>query len=161
MRSFLILLLSLWLSTSALAATVPDASQLKQALDEAKAAKSSPAQAEQVQSLEAALNYLSERDASLERAKQYQQVIDDFPRLARELRQQITSLDDGSKSVRGTMSKGESAEFCDECGEPIPQARREAVPGVRFCLACQQEHDKALKGSALFNRRGSKDSQLR
>ena len=37
MRSFLILLLSLWLSTSALAATMPDASQLKQALDEAKA----------------------------------------------------------------------------------------------------------------------------
>ncbi|HAB23450.1 MAG TPA: miniconductance mechanosensitive channel MscM, partial [Pantoea sp.] len=104
MRSFLILLLSFWLSTSALAATVPDASQLKQALDEAKAAKSSPAQAEQVQSLEAALNYLSERDASLERAKQYQQVIDDFPRLARELRQQITSLDDGSKSARSTSS---------------------------------------------------------
>ena len=133
MRSFLILLLSLWLSTSALAATVPDASQLKQALDEAKAAKSSPAQAEQVQSLEAALNYLSERDASLERAKQYQQVIDDFPRLARELRQQITSLDDGSKSVRGTMSSAQLDQEILQVSSQLLEEGRQA----------QQEQDRA------------------
>ena len=135
MRSFLILLLSLWLSTSALAATVPDASQLKQALDEAKAAKSSPAQAEQVQSLEAALNYLSERDASLERAKQYQQVIDDFPRLARELRQQITSLDDGSKSVRSTGSMS-SAQLDQEILQVSSQLLEEG-------RQAQQEQDRA------------------
>ncbi|PNK62086.1 MULTISPECIES: miniconductance mechanosensitive channel MscM [Pantoea] len=135
MRSFLILLLSLWLSTSALAATVPDASQLKQALDEAKAAKSSPAQAEQVQSLEAALNYLSERDASLERAKQYQQVIDDFPRLARELRQQITSLDDGSKSVRSTSSMS-SAQLDQEILQVSSQLLEEG-------RQAQQEQDRA------------------
>jgi hypothetical protein len=35
-----------------------DASQLKQQLEETKAAKSSPAQAEQIQSIEAALNLL-------------------------------------------------------------------------------------------------------
>ena len=135
MRSFLILLLSFWLSTSALAATVPDASQLKQALDEAKAAKSSPAQAEQVQSLEAALNYLSERDASLERAKQYQQVIDDFPRLARELRQQITSLDDGSKSARSTSSMS-SAQLDQE----ILQVSSQLLEEGRLA---QQEQDRA------------------
>lgn len=135
MRSFLILLLSLWLSTSALAATVPDASQLKQALDEAKAAKSSPAQAEQVQSLEAALNYLSERDASLERAKQYQQVIDDFPRLARELRQQITSLDDSSKSVRSTSSMS-SAQLDQEILQVSSQLLEEG-------RQAQQEQDRA------------------
>jgi len=134
-RSFLILLLSLWLSTSALAATMPDASQLKQALDEAKAAKSSPAQAEQVQSLEAALNYLSERDASLERAKQYQQVIDDFPRLARELRQQITSLDDGSKSVRSTSSMS-SAQLDQEILQVSSQLLEEG-------RQAQQEQDRA------------------
>jgi len=134
-RSFLILLLSLWLSTSALAATMPDASQLKQALDEAKAAKSSPAQAEQVQSLEAALNYLSERDASLERAKQYQQVIDDFPRLARELRQQITSLDDGSKSARSTSSMS-SAQLDQE----ILQVSSQLLEEGRLA---QQEQDRA------------------
>jgi len=132
-RSFLILLLSLWLSTSALAATMPDASQLKQALDEAKAAKSSPAQAEQVQSLEAALNYLSERDASLERAKQYQQVIDDFPRLARELRQQITSLDDGSKSVRSSMSSAQLDQEILQVSSQLLEEGRQA----------QQEQDRA------------------
>ena len=29
---------------------------------------------------------------------------------------------------------GESAEFCAQCEEPIPQARREALPGVKFVL---------------------------
>jgi phage/conjugal plasmid C-4 type zinc finger TraR family protein len=28
-----------------------------------------------------------------------------------------------------------------ECGELIPQARREAVPGVQFCVECQQYLD--------------------
>lgn len=133
MRSFLILLLSLWLSTSALAATVPDVSQLKQALDEAKAAKSSPAQAEQVQSLEAALNTLSERDASLERAKQYQQVIDDFPRLARELRQQIASLDDSGKSVRSTLSSAQLDQEILQVSSQLLEEGRQA----------QQEQDRA------------------
>lgn len=36
---------------------------------------------------------------------------------------------------------GESAEFCDECGEAIPEARRAAVPGCRLCVTCQEESD--------------------
>ena len=34
--------------------------------------------------------------------------------------------------------EGESAAVCDECGEPIPQARRNAIPGVRLCVECQE-----------------------
>ena len=45
-------------------------------------------------------------------------------------------------------------------GEPIPDARREAVPGVRTCVHCQSERDGS-RAPAGFNRRGSKDSQLR
>jgi hypothetical protein len=45
-------------------------------------------------------------------------------------------------------------------GEPIPKKRREALPGVRTCVACQSERDKAVVHSTI-NRRGSKDSQLR
>lgn len=30
-----------------------------------------------------------------------------------------------------------SAEFCEKCGEDIPLARREAVPGVQMCISCQ------------------------
>ncbi|MBL4855760.1 MAG: TraR/DksA family transcriptional regulator, partial [Idiomarina sp.] len=52
-------------------------------------------------------------------------------------------------------------EFCEECGEPIPEARRKAIPGVRLCVECQAELDKQDSNKAGFNRRGSKDSQLR
>ncbi|MCQ2994196.1 TraR/DksA C4-type zinc finger protein [Pseudomonas syringae] len=30
-----------------------------------------------------------------------------------------------------------SAENCDNCGEPIPEARRAAVPGCDTCIVCQ------------------------
>ena len=31
---------------------------------------------------------------------------------------------------------------CEECGEPIPEARRQAAPGCRCCVDCQQEVEK-------------------
>lgn len=33
--------------------------------------------------------------------------------------------------------QGESAEDCESCGTDIPEARRLAVPGCRFCVECQ------------------------
>lgn len=33
--------------------------------------------------------------------------------------------------------QGESATECDSCGDDIPEARRQAVPGCRFCVSCQ------------------------
>ncbi len=56
---------------------------------------------------------------------------------------------------------GESAEFCVDCDEPIPEARRQAVPGVKLCIECQQGRDKSFKAVGGINRRGSKDSQLK
>jgi phage/conjugal plasmid C-4 type zinc finger TraR family protein len=56
---------------------------------------------------------------------------------------------------------GESRMTCADCDEPIPEARRQAVPGVKLCLGCQQERDRAFRPAAGINRRGSKDSQLR
>ena len=44
---------------------------------------------------------------------------------------------------------------------PVPEARRRALPGVRLCLECQQEADKEQHAVHLYNRKGSKDSQLR
>jgi len=35
-----------------------------------------------------------------------------------------------------------SAEFCEECGEDIPEARRQAVPGVQFCIYCQTKMER-------------------
>jgi len=50
---------------------------------------------------------------------------------------------------------------CEECGEPIPEARRQALPGVRRCVPCQSETDRRDVRQSLYNRRGSKDSQLK
>ena len=33
---------------------------------------------------------------------------------------------------------GKSALYCCQCSDPIPQARRDAVPGVSLCIDCQQ-----------------------
>ena len=55
----------------------------------------------------------------------------------------------------------ESADVCRECDEPIPEARRQAIPGVSLCIECQTGRDKAWRPTAGFNRRGSKDSQLK
>lgn len=70
------------------------------------------------------------------------------------------SVKDAVQGARARMPAGESAEFCDDCGEAVPEKRRAALPGVRTCVACQSQRDKAVSHSA-FNRRGSKDSQLR
>ncbi len=72
-----------------------------------------------------------------------------------------STVDDALERVRRQLPSGESLSHCEECGEPIPQARREAVQGVRLCISCQSERDKQHKASSIYNRRGSKDSQLR
>jgi RNA polymerase-binding transcription factor DksA len=59
------------------------------------------------------------------------------------------------------MPSGESLKKCEECNAVIPEARQKAVPGVRLCIGCQSELDKENKKSSGYNRRGSKDSQLR
>jgi phage/conjugal plasmid C-4 type zinc finger TraR family protein len=71
------------------------------------------------------------------------------------------SVEDAVRRARSRMPSGHSRTDCEECGEPIPDARRKAVPGVRLCIACQSERDRAEAATAGFNRRGSKDSQLR
>ncbi len=57
--------------------------------------------------------------------------------------------------------QGESLTHCAECEEPIPEARRDAIPGVKLCIDCQQDRDSAFAARPGFNRRGSKDSQLK
>ncbi len=56
---------------------------------------------------------------------------------------------------------GESFTHCAECEEPIAEARRAAIIGVKLCIECQNERDGAVKTRGGINRRGSKDSQLK
>jgi RNA polymerase-binding transcription factor DksA len=48
-----------------------------------------------------------------------------------------------------------------KCGNLIPAARRKAIPGVGLCVECQSELETQQTESAGYNRRGSKDSQLK
>ena len=71
------------------------------------------------------------------------------------------TVKDAIQKAKSQLASGPSLESCAECGAKIPEARREAVPGVRLCLACQEAADKKTTHNAGYNRRGSKDSQLR
>ena len=71
------------------------------------------------------------------------------------------TIEDAVKEARSRLPRGDSLRRCEECDAEIPEARRAAVPGVRLCVACQSERDKEATHNAGYNRRGSKDSQLR
>ena len=71
------------------------------------------------------------------------------------------TIEDAIERARSRMPRGKSLEICEECDAAIPAARREAIPGVRLCVACQEEQDKEHATFSGYNRRGSKDSQLR
>jgi len=70
------------------------------------------------------------------------------------------TVDDAVARARDRLPSGESLRCCAECGAGIPEARRAALPGVRLCIECQAAADRKAVFSG-YNRRGSKDSQLR
>ncbi|WP_386080310.1 DksA/TraR family C4-type zinc finger protein [Vreelandella sp. F11] len=78
-----------------------------------------------------------------------------------EQEQMESTLEDAVQRARSQLPRGESLDVCEECGDPIPEARRKAIPGVRLCVICQSEQDKQQSAFSGYNRRGSKDSQLR
>jgi phage/conjugal plasmid C-4 type zinc finger TraR family protein len=71
------------------------------------------------------------------------------------------TVEDGVQLARSRLPEGESSTYCKVCGAIIPDARRKTIPGVRFCVRCQAELEKEQTTFTLFNRRGSKDSQLK
>ena len=71
------------------------------------------------------------------------------------------SVNDAVQYARSNLVSGASAELCEECDEPIPLARRIALPGVKYCVSCQAGLEGKSALSKGLNRRGSKDSQLR
>jgi len=104
-RSIIVFLMALCLSMGAAhAAVVPDSKQVSQDLEQAKAANNTPNQAEIVEALQSAQNALEERKGSLERAQQYQQAIDNYPKLSQTLRKQISAIGDESQKAPGNLS---------------------------------------------------------
>ncbi len=71
------------------------------------------------------------------------------------------TVEDAVNRARNQLPRGESLTQCQECGSGIPAARRKAIPGVGLCVKCQSTYDKNIESFSGYNRRGSKDSQLR
>lgn len=72
-----------------------------------------------------------------------------------------STVDSAVERARSRLPVGKSLGHCEVCGAPIPEARRKALPGVRLCVPCQTEEDQSQAHFEGYNRRGSKDSQLR
>ena len=68
---------------------------------------------------------------------------------------------DAVARARAGRLAGPALTHCADCGEEIPVRRRDAIPGVRLCVACQEVEDGSGSVFSGYNRRGSKDSQLR
>ena len=71
------------------------------------------------------------------------------------------TVKDGINRVQSRLTQGPSLTHCAECGTEIPEARRTAFRGVRLCVSCQDVVDRDNVKFTGYNRRGSKDSQLR
>jgi len=71
------------------------------------------------------------------------------------------TVKDGVTRAQARLPTGPSLSHCEECGTKIPEARQTAIPGVRLCVSCQEAADREDAQFSGYNRRGSKDSQLR
>lgn len=71
------------------------------------------------------------------------------------------TIKDAIERARSQLPQGPGLTHCEQCDMTIPVARRKAVPGVRLCVSCQEACDLEQGGVSGYNRRGSKDSQLR
>ena len=60
---------------------------------------------------------------------------------------QETEADYTRFAIEAARSHGNKSTLadCEDCGEPIPEARRKAAPGCTRCLACQQTHERLHK----------------
>jgi len=71
------------------------------------------------------------------------------------------SVEDAINLARSQLPRGKSLSRCEECDAIIPKARQKAIVGVKLCVNCQSALDRQRVKQSGYNRRGSKDSQLR
>jgi RNA polymerase-binding transcription factor DksA len=71
------------------------------------------------------------------------------------------TVKDGILRAQSRLAQGASLTHCEQCSTTIAEARRMALPGVRLCVPCQDAADREAAQFSGYNRRGSKDSQLR
>ncbi len=71
------------------------------------------------------------------------------------------SVNDAVAAARSQLQVGDSLTHCEACDVLVTEKRRKAIPGVRLCVSCQEALEKQHASLSTYNRRGSKDSQLR
>ena len=71
------------------------------------------------------------------------------------------TVKDGIRRAQSRLTQGPALAHCEHCAAEIPEARRLAMPGVRLCVPCQEARDHEAAQFSGYNRRASKDSQLR
>jgi len=130
-RLIITFLMAWCLSLGAHAASVPDAKQIAQELAQAKEAK--PARPDTVEALQSALTALEERKGSLERARQYQQVIDNFPKYSQTLRAQLANLSAQPRAIPTALTT-------DALNQEILQVSSQLLEKSRLA---QQEQERA------------------
>ena len=79
------------------------------------------------------------------------------------VQQQIDdSIEDAIKRARAQLPSGPSLTHCEECGEAIPEARRRGRARRAPVRRLPGRSGSTVAGrDGPYNRRGSKDSQLR
>jgi potassium efflux system protein len=133
LRLILPILFGWMLLQPAWGASAPDNAQIKQQLEDVKSDKTTPNQAETIDALQATLNWLDEMQKSQANSDAYQQVIDGFPKLSRDLRQQIVALTDNPKTISNTMTAPELDQEILQVSSQLIEEGRQA----------QQEQDRA------------------
>ncbi len=151
MRLFITFLMAWCLSLGAHAASAPDAKQITQELEQAKSAKNQPGQAETIEALQSALNALDERKGSLERADQYQKVIDNYPKLTQTLRQQIEGQPAEARKAPENLS-------VDALSQEVLQVSAQLLDKSR---QAQQEQDRAREISDSLSQLPQKQTDAR
>lgn len=53
----------------------------------------------------------------------------------------MAMVDNAIDLARMMLPTGPSNVLCRDCKEPIPEARRLAQVGCKYCIECQKEHD--------------------
>lgn len=58
-------------------------------------------------------------------------------------------LEESLKEVEHALEKYEAGTYglCDSCGQPIEQARLEAIPQATLCMKCKAQQEKDAKGT--------------
>lgn len=64
------------------------------------------------------------------------------------------NVEDAVQCTRRQLRIGDndSALNCEECGQVIPEPRRQAIPGVRLCIVCQAAAEKQDTKAGSINR---------